>query len=253
MLILLPPSERKNTRTRGRPARFDSLSFPVLDDTRARVRTELAAVSSEPEAWSRLGLSAGLADEIAHNTRLGTAAALPAEELYAGVLYDALGLADLPAPALRRARAAIVVTSALFGALRLRDRVPPYRLSAGTALPGLPPLAGLWRPELDPVLSEAAGRGPILDCRSAGYMAMWTPSKSLAPHRVHVVVPGASHMAKKIRGEVARAVCLAPRAPRSVQGLYETVRDGLADTHETDLAEPVSGTKPWRLSVRPRD
>ena len=210
-------------------------------------------MSAAPDAYARLGLSEGLVDQIEHNTRLDTAPALPAEELYTGVLYDALGLPDMPGPARRRARASIVVISALFGALRLRDRVPPYRLSAGNTVPGLPSLAKLWRPALDTVLPAAAGRGVILDCRSGGYMAMWTPPKHMTERWVHVVVPGASHMAKHTRGEVARAICCsrAP-APRTTSALFDLVLDEMGETHEVRTTPPTSATKPWTLSVRPR-
>lgn len=254
MLILLPPSERKATRNggRGRPARYDTLSFPELEPTRRRVRESLAQVSAQPEPWTLLGLPPGLAEAVEHNTRLDSAPALPAEELYTGVLYDALGLADLPPAALRRARSSVVITSALFGALRLRDRVPPYRLSANTALPGLPTLAQLWRPALDQALTEAAGAGLLVDCRSGGYMAMWTPPAALRSKWVHVQVPGASHMAKLTRGEVARAIAVAPgAAPRTPKALATAMTTAFEGTHEVALHEPSSASKPWVLTVRP--
>lgn len=210
-------------------------------------------MSAQPDAYARLGLSEGLIDQIEHNTRLETAPSLPAERLYTGVLYDALGLDDMPSRARRRARASVVVISALFGALRLGDRVPPYRLSAGTSVPGLPALASLWRPELDAVLPVAAGRGVILDCRSGGYMAMWRPSGAMTERWVHVVVPGASHMAKHTRGEVARAVCCAEgAAPRSASALFDLVIDAMGETHEVAASPPASAKAPWTLSVRPR-
>lgn len=253
MLILLPPSERKATRRRGTPARYDRLAFSELTPTRERLRTALAQVSAEPDAYRRLGLAEGLVDQIEHNTRLDTAPALPAEQLYTGVVYDALGLDDMPPTARRRARASIVVVSALFGALRLTDRVPPYRLSAGNTVPGMPGLAALWRPALDTALPAAAGKGVILDCRSGGYMAMWTPPPPVAERWVHVVVPGASHMAKHTRGEVARAVCCANATmPRTTSALFDLVLDELGETHEVRTTPPVGPKKPWTLSVRPR-
>lgn len=253
MLILLPPSERKATRRRGAPARYDRLSFAELTPTRERLRAALAQVSAEPDAYRRLGLSEGLVDQIEHNTRLDTAPALPAEQLYTGVLYDALGLTDMTLTARRRARASIVVVSALFGALRLTDRVPPYRLSAGNTVPGLPGLAALWRPALDAALTPAAGKGVVLDCRSGGYMAMWAPRPPVADRWVHVVVPGASHMAKHTRGVVARAICCsnAPM-PRTTSALFDLVLDELGETHEVRTTPPAAATKPWTLSVQPR-
>ncbi|MEO5746641.1 MAG: peroxide stress protein YaaA, partial [Ornithinibacter sp.] len=65
MLILLPPSESKATRTRGRPADPSSWSFPSLAPTRARVTEALVAVSASPDATRLLGVSEGLLDEVA--------------------------------------------------------------------------------------------------------------------------------------------------------------------------------------------
>ena len=61
---------------------------------------------------------------------------MPVSELYSGVLYDALGYATLSAGSKRRAGNRLLVVSAAWGALRMADRVPPYRLSMGTTLPG---------------------------------------------------------------------------------------------------------------------
>ena len=139
MLILLPPSESKANRRRGRPADPSTLSFPELGPTRARVAPALAEVSRAPEAPALLGVSARLLDEVARNLVLDTAPATPAAEVYTGVLYDALGLATLDPAARRRANRWLVVVSALHGAVRPGDRITPYRLSMGSTLPGLGP------------------------------------------------------------------------------------------------------------------
>ena len=149
MLILLPPSESKANRRRGRPADPSTWSFPELGPTRARVAAALAEVSRSPDAPALLGVSPGLLDEVARNLVLDTAPATPAAEVYTGVLYDALDLAGLDTAARRRANRWLVVVSALHGAVRPGDRITAYRLSMGSTLPGLGPLAQLWRPALD--------------------------------------------------------------------------------------------------------
>ena len=117
MLILLPPSESKANRRRGRPADPSTWSFPELGPTRARVAAALAEVSRSPDAPGLLGVSPGLLDEVARNLVLDTAPATPAAEVYTGVLYDALGLATLDTVARRRANRWLVVISALHGAV----------------------------------------------------------------------------------------------------------------------------------------
>ena len=126
-------------------------------------------VSAEPDATHRLGVPASLSDVVRRNMALRDAPTAAAETVYSGVLYDALGLADLDPASRRRARAWIVVISALWGAVRLGDRIPPYRLDMCGRLPGLAHLTDVWRGPLGDVLPAAARRGVVVDCRSAEY------------------------------------------------------------------------------------
>src|SRR5690606_40649566 len=103
------------------------------------------------------------------HARVTAAPSVPVAELDTGVLYDALDLASLDPAARRRANRRILVVSALFGALRLTDRVPPYRLSMAVNLPGTGPLAGHWRQPLAEELPAVVGRGLVIDCRSSTY------------------------------------------------------------------------------------
>ena len=235
MLILLPPSESKANRRRGRPADPSTWSFPELGPTRAKVAAALAEVSRSPEAPALLGVSASLLDEVARNLVLDTAPATPAAEVYTGVLYDALSLATLDTAARRRANRWLVVVSALHGAVRPSDRITAYRLSMGSTLPQLGPLAALWRPALDQVLPGLAARGVVVDCRSAPYAAAWRPGADLAPRWVQVRVPGASHLAKHTRGLVARHLCEVGAQPRTVPAL----RDVVARAFDVRLEEPA--------------
>jgi uncharacterized protein len=78
VLILLPPSESKANRRRGRPADPSTWSFPELGPTRARVADALAQVSRSPEAPALLGVSPGLLGEVARNLVPDTAPGTPA-------------------------------------------------------------------------------------------------------------------------------------------------------------------------------
>lgn len=248
MLILLPPSEGKTGRRRGAPVSPESLSFPSLTEHRAAVAAAVGEVSRGPGAAEVLGVSPNLTADIARNTVLSTAPSLPALECYSGVLYDALGYAALPPLARRRANRWVVIVSALYGAVRPTDRVAPYRLSMAVNLPGVGPLASSWKPLLGPVLTEAAGRGLVVDCRSSTYAAAWTPTGAVAERWVHVHVPGATHMAKHTRGLVAGAVCNMDREPRSPSALAQA----LGESFEVALTEPTRAGRPWTLSVTPR-
>ena len=252
MLILLPPSEGKAGPGRGRPLDLDRLSFPDLTATRARVLDALVAVSSRPDALAVLHAPKGAADQVAANSTLFDRGTRRVAELYTGVLYDALDLASLGDAAKRRAARSIVVVSALFGALRPGDRVPPYRLSMDVDLPGVGKLAPAGQAPLDAVLPAAAGRGVVVDLRSATYVAAWRPSGPLAERTVavHVVRDEAgrrsvvSHMAKHTRGLVARhLVETGARAPTP-----EALADVLAARFRVELDDPRPG-RPRRLDV----
>ena len=212
MLILLPPSERKTPRRRGRAVRLHTLSFPELTTAREHLLSALADVSALEDAASNLGLPPTLSREVAGNVSWRTAPAQRVDALYSGVLYDALGLATLPVGARRRAASRLVVVSAAWGLLRLDDRVPAYRLSMGMTLSGVGPVAAYWREWLAPVLDSRAAGHLVVDCRSATYASAWRPGRDVAPRTVAVRVlrdvagsrSVVSHLAKHTRGLVAR-------------------------------------------------
>lgn len=201
MLILLPPSETKTGAHTGKPVDLAAVSAPELTDARAAVGSALAAVSARPDAAKVLKVSANLTAEIARNTVLDSSPATAAAKLYTGVLFDALDLPSLDTASRRRANRSVRIVSALYGVLRLTDKVAPYRLSMGVNLPGIGPLAGFWKPLLTSVLPTDE---LVVDCRSSTYAAAWTPP---AERWLQVSVPGATHMAKRTRGEVTRILC----------------------------------------------
>jgi cytoplasmic iron level regulating protein YaaA (DUF328/UPF0246 family) len=255
VLILLPPSESKSSpRRSGSPVRLEGLSFPGLTAMRAGVLDALVTASARPDAAHRLGVGPSLAGDVARNTRLRELPTTPVHDVYTGVLYDALDWSSLPTAARRRAASRMVVVSALWGALRPGDRVPPYRLSMDVDLPGVGPLARAWREVLGTELSTAAGaRGLVVDCRSSMYAAAWTPSGRLAARTVAVRVlreraghrTVVSHLAKHTRGEVARHLLESSDDPRTPQELAEV----LVPTWTAQTRPPERAGRPWVLDV----
>ena len=232
MLILLPPSEGKAAPRRGRPLDPAALSFPGLADARARVLDALVDLAGRDDAAAVLGLGATQRDLVALDARLRTSATARAERIYTGVLYDALGLGTLSPAARRRATSRIAIVSSLFGLLRPGDRIPSYRLSGDTSLPGLGPVAGVWRTALDPVVRDALGPGLLVDLRSTTYAAFWRPAADLAPRvatvRVLHEVDGrrqvVSHFNKATKGRLVRALLEDGRHPRTAGALADLLR-----------------------------
>ncbi|MFG1705937.1 YaaA family protein [Nonomuraea sp. M3C6] len=246
MLMLLPPSEGKAPEGDGPPV--GELSFPALDRARKRVITTLVRASKRRDALGVLGLTPGLAGELAKNTALKTAPTLSAADLYTGVLYDNLALRTLDGEARRRAEESLLIFSGLWGVVRITDRIPPYRLSMGVNLPPLGGLAAFWRPQITKELDRIPGL--VVDLRSATYTGAWQPGARSVTVRVFRDGKVVSHMAKATRGEIARALLQQDATPSTADELAKTL-DALGYT--VDLTPPSRPNRPWTLDVHVTD
>ena len=261
MLVLLPPSEGKApSGRRGRCLDLDTLAFPGLTPARAACSTRSwrSPRVPVPRPSAASACPVGLTEEVDKDATLRSASTIPVERLYTGVLYDALGLDTLSAAARRRARASLVVSSALFGAVRLTDRLPSYRLSIDARLPGLGPLAAVWRDPLGEVLPAAAGKGLVLDLRSSSYAAGWRPEGALAGRTavvrvLHETRPGdassravVSHFNKATKGRLLRALLESGAAPPSPKKLAAVLGDL---GYDVETGPPTRPGRPWTLDV----
>ncbi|WP_446219607.1 peroxide stress protein YaaA [Micromonospora sp. IBHARD004] len=260
MLILLPPSEGKADAGTGRRLDPSRLSLPELTGARQEVLTALVALCAGPDeaaARAALGLSEGQRGELRRNARLREAATAPAGRIYTGVLYEALDLATLPPAAERAARRSVLISSGLWGAVRLTDRIPPYRCPIGARLPGVGALSAYWRRALGPATAAAAGAGPVLDLRSGAYAATWAPRGELADRTVTVrvlherTVDGVptravvSHFNKATKGRLVRDLLTAGVRPRTADSLVGALRDLKYTVEE----QPVAAGRPRQLDV----
>ncbi|MCW2608499.1 MAG: hypothetical protein JWO60_3192, partial [Frankiales bacterium] len=230
VLVLLPPSEGKAVGGRGAPLDLEALSFPALTGVRSHLVDALQALARRDPPALQAALACP-ADQAALDADLTTSPTLPALSRYTGVVYDNLGYASLRGGALRRANSSLVVCSALFGLLRPKDAVPAYRLSGGTALPGVGSLAARWRPVLEPLLAQERF---VVDLRSGAYAQL-----ARVPHAVGVRVlrdvdgvrSTVSHDNKWTKGRLARLLC--EQGARSAHDVAELGRS-LADDVEVE-------------------
>lgn len=207
------------------------LAHPALNPVRERLVTALqdAAARDLDGLAGALGCSV---DEASKDLRLTTSGTLPALRRYTGVVYEALSYATLSPAGRRRANSSLRVASALFGLLIPTDRIPAYRLSGGTSVPGFGSLAAAWRPVLEPEI--AAHRGLVVDLRSGPYAAL-----ARVPTAVQVRVlretDGAravvSHDNKYTKGLLARELC--ERGARTVADVA-AAGTAVADVVEVD-------------------
>lgn len=207
MLLLLPPSERKSAPDAGPPLDLDRLSFPELTPTRVAVMHALTEVNRDLD--------------------VRTAPTAAAGTVYSGAMYAGLAYPDLDAATRRRAASWVVVVSALFGALRLADRIPAYRLHMCSRLPDLGHLPQVWQPALADALPGAVREGLVVDFRAAEYATAWRPRGALAAATVVVRIVrsadgrrgSASHPSLRTRGLVARQILATGLDPTDAQEL----------------------------------
>lgn len=249
MLVLLPPSEGKADPPDGSaPVDLSALIHPELTPQRERLIAALDKLTTvQPaRALTALGLSKNQTGEIARNADLLHAPAAPAAQVYTGVLYQHLDLASLSPAAHRRAAERVLIASALWGVVGLGDRIPSYRLKMGAKLPRIKSLAAYWRPVLAAALPPAE---LIVDMRSGGYAAAWTPAEGTVVNVRAFVESGGqrrsiTHMAKAVRGQVARTLVEEKAPPHDPESIAAAVESTGARVELTSGADPT-----WNLDV----
>ncbi|WP_114588457.1 YaaA family protein [Microbacterium arborescens] len=213
MLLLLPPSETKRAGGTGAPLDIDALALPQLASERRAAVDALVALSADPDAAARvLKLSARQLGEVAVNSALMTSPTMPAVDRYTGVLFDALDAAALDAGARGWLGEHVLIQSAPFGPVAALDPLPAYRLAAGTALPGIPPLRRHWAAASSAALM-GTGAPFVLDLRSEAYVALAPVPAAMPSAFVRVVSAGAdgtvralNHFNKHAKGEFTRSL-----------------------------------------------
>jgi uncharacterized protein len=236
VLVLLPPSETKAPGGGGPPLDLAALTAPQLTPVRTELLENLGKLADDvPASRAALGLSPKQDDEIARNAALWTSPTMPAVQRYTGVLYDALDVGSMTRAQRARAGRRLAVGSALFGLVAADDPVPAYRLSAGSALPGLPTLRALWKPSLSPVLADVDDL--VVDLRSGSYAALAPVPGAVTVDVLSERSDGSrsvvSHFNKAHKGRVARLLALTtaePDSPVRLRGLLR--RAGLHVEHD---------------------
>jgi cytoplasmic iron level regulating protein YaaA (DUF328/UPF0246 family) len=233
----------------------DLASLTFADELGARRAKALAALvklagGNRKRALGHLGLTVGLSAEVDRDAALLTAPSAPAADVYTGVLFQHLDLATLSAAALARAREQVLVASALWGVVALEDRIPAYRLSIGARLPALTRsgLAAWWRPALAKALPDEPGQ-LVVDLRSGGYAAAWRPRHATLVEVKASTADGKpiSHMAKAVRGTVARRL-LEARTIATEPAAVARAADG-EGVGRVELHAPTRAGTAWVVEV----
>jgi cytoplasmic iron level regulating protein YaaA (DUF328/UPF0246 family) len=231
VLVLLPPSEGKTVPTEGPALDLAALSLPALNPARRKVLSSLVSVcrSTPGQALEALGLSAGQAGEVQRNKGLRRSPTAPAWQIYTGVLFTALDVEGADAATRDRLSDWVLVWSGLWGAVRLRDPIPAYRLSGAVTLPGPGRLASFWREPLSRALAGPTRDGLVLDLRSGTYAASWNgpPERTAVVRVIHEQGDRrtvASHFNKATKGRLLRALAESGAGPETIDELVDAIR-----------------------------
>lgn len=241
-LVLLPPSETKSDGGNRRLRK--KLHWPELEPVRASVRDDLVALAhGAPEvARKALKISSRLAGvELERNRAVADAPRKPAIERYTGVLYDAIDAATLSPDARAWVDRHVAIHSALYGLVGAGDAIAAYRLSHDSKLPGAP-LKERWRAHIATALR--AHRGPILDLRSKGYVALGPldggPERAWGDVKERLAdgsTRSLNHFNKQSKGLLVRA--MAERLANEQEPVsLETLTSLLHDFAEFEFAAP---------------
>ncbi|WP_157975685.1 YaaA family protein [Brachybacterium sp. YJGR34] len=249
MLILLPPSETKTRppEVGSPPFSLEDLSLPALHGPRETMLRAARRTAAAADGGTRLGVPASAPELVGRMLHLEAEPAAAPLRVYSGVLYDQLDPAWIPTEERR-----VLIQSALLGLVDAgADRIPAYRLSAGSSVSRLGSVGSWWRASLRPVAAEllgeqAEGASPlVIDARSGSYRSMMAvrstrdvPVLAISPVQerggARTVV---SHDAKRYRGLVTRALLAADTVPSTPDEVVDVARAGLPEGLRVELED----------------
>lgn len=229
VFILLPPSEGKADG--GRPGTAWDPSAGPTGRALGELRIQVAGALGRARGGDQklLGVK-GQALERARSVNIAVlgAPSLPAWQRYAGVVWDHLDLASMPAPARAVAVKRILVPSGLLGIVRGDEQTPDYKLKMGAVLPGTGRLSRWWRDAVTTEIVRLTRGGTIVDLLPQEHSDAVDWSAVGEGRVVHVDLVSRAkdgrvggHDAKAAKGLLARRLLDAPTTaplPRTLAG-----------------------------------
>ena len=225
MLLLLPPSETKRIGGSNLTIEQVHLSYGQLNEARDLVLEDLLKLCKKKDLAAKvLKLSKKQLGEIDFNLAIKTAPTMPAYQRYEGTLYKAIDVASFGPHEVEQMRTHVLMQSALFGLISATDRIPWYRISAGTVLPKVS-LKKVWKEHQDAAWARLVDF-PIIDLRSKAYVDLAPIPSDLDSYWVEVVAEDSNgqrkalnHFNKTAKGEFVGAFVRAKTAPKTIAQL----------------------------------
>lgn len=223
-VLLLPPSETKGTPPPGAP-KYDDVrakskcnSFSELDPYRNVVIDCLSSVIKRGVSLDRVFELSGdsLDSAVKLNSGLPSAPAIPARELYRGVMYDAISFSTLKAREKKLFDKNALILSGLYGVVRPSDCIAPYKLKISTNLGStVGKLVQFWRRPVSEIIRQEVRGKIVWDFLPDQHRRVWDGTGEVtARHQVkfvkRVVRSGVaeyktiSHHSKALKGDLIR-------------------------------------------------
>ncbi len=193
-------------------------AFKELENLRELVLKELEAALERGAGLEKLFEVRGeaLQEAVVINRCIRDSNALPARELYSGVMYDAVDYKTLKAAEKKLFDKQTLILSGLFGVLRPTDRIPPYKLKMSARLGGVVgKVAAYWRKPASEILRREVKGKVVWDFLPDQHRRVWDSTGEIkARHQVkfvkRVVRDGVaeyktiSHHSKSLKGALIR-------------------------------------------------
>lgn len=200
MIILLPPSEGKETGGIGTWTANDGVFGNALGASRRKV---ISALRHAPATALKVRGDTAI-HALRTNALLGRSPALPARERYTGVVYQGLDFPSLGPREKRLANSSIVIVSGLGGLVRFSDPIPDYRAAIDVRLDGLGRLSQFWKPHLAGILADLAKRHVIIDVLPQAHRVALTPVGDWRTVDIETREGVGGHAAKFAKGRFVR-------------------------------------------------
>ena len=225
MLLLFPPSESKRIGGSNLTIEQVHLSYGQLNEARDLVLGDLLKLcKNKAEAARVLKLSPKQLGEIDLNLAIKTAPTMPAYQRYEGTLYKAIGVESFSSHEIELMKSHVLMQSALFGLISSTDRIPWYRLSAGTVLPKVS-IKKIWKEHQGAAWARLVDM-PIIDLRSKAYVDLAPIPEGIDSYWVEVVAldkngqrKALNHFNKTAKGEFVGEFVRSKTAPKTLSQL----------------------------------
>ena len=241
MLVVLSPAKKLDMSEVDTTATDPQFA----DDAKALAKT--ARGLTQKDLQKLMGISENLAKLNADRFKaFGTMESKPAALAFAGDTYTGLEAASLDPEEMDYAQDHLRILSGLYGLLRPRDAIEPYRLEMGSRLKTRrgKSLYDYWGDRIAKALNEQAetlGTDTLVNCASQEYFGA-VPEK---PLNLRIITPQfmedkpggpkiVSFFAKRARGSMARYII--QRRLTDPEGLLDFDLGGYA--YQPDMSEP---------------